>query len=109
MDCSLAALIACFSWSNLYIDSGLSVQDYSFEHQTERASYLFLDGAYQPMTYEVRSSHAGNPYGRVALGYELNFRKVSWSMEASHVSSLNTDSDRGINAISINARWYPFR
>lgn len=93
MECSLAALIACFSWSNLYIDSSLSYLDV-------KQAYI-VDG-------ENRVEYL-SPYGGLALGITLPFNDVQISLEATHISSVATNHDRGINSIGIHAKWYPFR
>lgn len=93
--CSLYALIACFSWSNLYLDTGLIYED---------VKYVEVN----PVTLDV-ASVPSNPLGRASLGYELRFDSLSIALEASHTSSLATSADRGVNSISLRARWYPFR
>jgi hypothetical protein len=93
--CSLHALIACFSWSSLYLDGGLIYEDIKFVE-------------INPVTLDVAAA-PHNPLGRTALGYELRFQSLTVALEASHTSSLATNSDRGINAISLRARWFPFR
>lgn len=113
MECSLAALIACFSWSNLYIDGGVLYQD-GGEHFTTNyvASAIVVDGDHvsQMDAREAYASNvAQNPYGRLSLGYQIDFRNTSWRLEASHISSVATSKDRGINSIAISARWFPFR
>ena len=95
MECTLATLIACFSWSNLYLDGGVLYND---------IRYVEVN----PVTLETAAVEK-NPFGRAAIGYELKFRSVEFALEASHTSSLATNSDRGANAIGIRARWYPFR
>lgn len=112
MDCALAtlhALISCFSWSNLYLDGGLSYQDTALPHQEFDTQVNRLPGATEVVTTQFTTDKADNPYGRIALGYELRFSAVTLSLEASHTSSVTTDEDRGINAITFRARWFPFR
>lgn len=107
--CSLFALVACFSWSNLYLDGGLQFQD----EDAHRAGYYTsvnqsinaIETVITPFPYSADE----NPYGRFALGYQVEFKSITLSLEASHVSSLATNKDRGVNAISFKARWYPFR
>lgn len=95
MECAIATIIACFGWSNLYLDGGLVFDD---------VHYVEIN----PITYQVAAIES-NPYGRATLGYELRFRSATLSIEASHTSSLATTSDRGVNSIGITARWFPFR
>lgn len=98
MECSLATLIACFSWSNLYVESHIAVIDSpAVEYHFEGSSWIAHDD-YQ------------NPYAGFAVGLDLPFRNAAISLEAAHLlSSLENSNDRGINAISIHARWFPFR
>jgi len=93
--CSLASLIACFSISNLYLDSALVYED---------VTYVEIN----PVTME-RVAAPRNPLGRAAIGYQISFRSFDVAVEASHQSSLITSADRGVNSISLRARWYPFR
>lgn len=115
MDCSLAVLIACFSWANVYVDSGLSVQDSGvYQHFNHAVTDQYLNDSGDWIAQTTRRTawgdhSAANPYGRLALGYEMNFGSLSVRMEASHTSSLRTESDRGLNALTLSARWYPFR
>jgi hypothetical protein len=75
-----------------------------------RNAHLTEDGQLLLGSREITSTdEARNPYGRFGLGYEINFQSVTWRIEATHVSSLATSKDRGVNSISINARWFPFR
>jgi hypothetical protein len=109
MDCSLSVLIACFSWSNLYLDSGLIYQDAGVYQTFTEHSYALVEGTEMraDKTWSTRESR--NPYGRLTLGYEIEFRSVSWRLDLSHVSSLETGQDRGVNSLSFSARWHPFR
>lgn len=110
MECTLAALLACFRLSGMYIDTGISIQDSGVESQTKEAAYDFYGGEYHLMDSAATSEHfARNPYGRLSLGYQIDFGNVTWRFEASHLSSLATESDRGVNSIGISARWFPFR
>lgn len=108
MECTIAALIACFHLSNLYVDSGLLYQDSGVEQISN--AYDFYDGSYHLMRNDGQFSHYGrNPYGRLAIGYQLQFSRVTLALEVEHVSSLDTGKDRGVNALGLKARWYPFR
>ena len=107
--CSLFALIACFSWSNFYVDGGLAYQDTSLPHQEWATQTLSSSGVVETISIQRTTDEPLNPYGRIAIGYELRFSSVTLSLEGSHISSIATNQDRGINALSIRARWYPFR
>jgi hypothetical protein len=107
--CSLFSLIACFSWSNLYLDGGAQFNDYEMPRQAWTNSVSINGpGVNETISYQTVELERQNPYGRIALGYEIAFPTVSLRLEASHLSSF-TAHDKGLNAISINARWYPFR
>lgn len=112
MDCTLATLIACFRLSGLYIDSGLSWQDAGVYSEFQRYSTerIVTNGVVETgATLQRWQDHSAvNPYGRLAIGYEVSFPRMTWRIEASHISSLAINTDRGVNAISIGARWYPF-
>lgn len=111
MECTLAtlhALIACFSWSNLYIDGGVQLQDIGERRQQWVTRTNHGGNAIETVTALETIDDPYNPYGRFALGYVIEFKSVTLSLEASYVSSLDVD-DHGISAIGIKARWYPFR
>jgi hypothetical protein len=107
--CSLFALLACFNWSGLYLDGGVQFTD----TDVQRTAYFTtvnnegnaVETVITPYSYMADES----PYGRFALGYQIEFKSVTLALEASHTSSLTTSEDRGTNAIGIRARWYPFR
>jgi hypothetical protein len=107
--CSIHALLACFSWSGFYIDGGLQYQDIDVPRAEMRTTAREGRGAIETVTALYKWDDDQNPYGRIALGYELNFPSITWRVEASHLSSIDTGTDRGVNAIGISARWYPFR
>lgn len=109
MDCAISMLLACFSWSGLYIDSGLSYQDIGESRLEWQTTQSQLDGVVETISQQSRINSPMNPYGRIALGYEVSFPVLTWRIEASHVSSIATGQDRGVNAVSVSAQWYPFR
>lgn len=109
MDCSIAALIACFSWGNLYIDSDISMLDTSIPHQEWRTFDFTHDSVHESGGSMVTVDDSYNPYGRLAIGYGLEFKAVTLSFEVSHISSIATTKDRGVNAVSLRVRAYPFR
>lgn len=92
MECTLATLAACLSLSNVYIDSSLVAWD-------------------QELVFDNRAMATDdyNPHGRLAIGFSVPFERITLTLEASHMSSLATGEDRGINAVSVGVRWYPFR
>lgn len=113
MECTLATLIACFNLSGLYVDSGLQFQDSGVEQVRDVSKYRWIPGD-QDFELDSATTHrssrdAANPYGRLALGYAVELPRVTLSLELAHVSSLATDSDRGVNSLQLRARWFPFR
>ena len=107
--CSIHALIACFNWSGFYVDGGLQFQDED-AHRTGYYTDINHGGnAIETVITPYPYSADENPYGRFALGYQVEFKSVTISLEASHMSSLSTNADHGVNAIGFRARWYPFR
>lgn len=111
MDCAITtlhALVACFSWSNLYLDGGISYQDTEYPRLEWATRTNHGGNAIETVTALETVDEPFNPYGRLSLGYEMRFRSVTLAIEASHQSSFELD-DRGINSVSLKARWYPFR
>ena len=111
MECSLAALIACFSWSNLYLGAQLTYQDYSAPyHEWRYAGTTTSPGGLVETTYtSVISEENENPYFRPTLGFKLPFRSVDVTVGAYHQSSVSSKRDRGINGVFIDAQWFPVR
>jgi hypothetical protein len=110
MECTLATLIACFSWSGLYVETGLQAQDHHPTRSYTEMTKLYVGQDFQPTgvnSYDVKLG--GNPYGRFGLGYAIDVGRFTWSLEAMHVSSLVTGKDVGVNSVSLNVRWRPFR
>lgn len=110
MECSLAALIACFSWSNLYIDAQVSYQDRAVPyHYWKDVSPPPHDGIVETSYVSTISNENENPYLRNAIGLQLSFKAIDVSLEAFHDSSMSSDKDRGVNGLAIKAKWFPFR
>ena len=109
MECTLLTIIACFSWSNLYVDGGLSYQDSDFPRQEWRTQVNHLPGATETVTQLETVDEPYNPYGRGALGYEVRFRSVTIAAEAFYSGSFNENGARGVKGVGLKARWYPFK
>jgi hypothetical protein len=111
MECSLAALIACFSWSNLYIDSDMIVLDHGVQTSSYRETEYIWRSKQFPIvnSWETTNRRADNPYGRLSIGYQLDLRNLVLAFQAEHTSSLSSTDDRGVNGIAIKAKWFPFR
>jgi hypothetical protein len=108
MSCTLATLAACFSLGGIYVDTGLSYQDVG-ERRFNYDLELLPDHA--DVTWWSDDSPQ-NPYGRLALGYQIEVQtmrsKVVLSLEASHISSIESHTDQGVNGITLGARYFPF-
>lgn len=114
MECTIATLIACFSWSNLYLDGGMSYLDVGETVIEKRwvENYVYVadhEPTHSTRFSEVEARSPHNPYGRLSLGYQVELPSVTLSLELSHLSSIATNQDRGVNSISFKARWFPFR
>lgn len=109
MECTLAALIACFSWSNLYIDVDLVAFDKTFQRQEWRVDEIRGDGVIETYGRYVWTDRANNPYVSPGIGYQLQLANWTIAAEVRHLTSTATDSDRGLNFVSLKARWFPFR
>lgn len=111
MECSLAALVACFSWSNLYIDTQISYQDRAVPyHEWAYEGTSTSQGGLVESTWRSTITNENeNPYLRNAIGIRLPFRAIDVSAEIFHDSSMSSDRDRGVNGFAIKAQWFPFR
>jgi len=111
MECSLFALIACFSWSNLYIDNQISYQDRSLprHYWKDVSPPAGPTGAAETAYVATIENENQNPYYRGAIGIKLPFRSIDLSAEVFHDSSVATKRDRGVNGVAIRATWFPFR
>jgi hypothetical protein len=95
--CSLQALLACFSWSNLYVHGGLSYEDvryYEFSLATNDAVAV-----------------SGNPLGDIGIGFRADIsRRLTVDLRMfGHRSSLSSGGDRGVNYAMLSVDWRPFR
>lgn len=111
MECSLAALIACFSWSNLYIDAQVSYQDRSvpYHEWAYMGTTTSSSGLVESTWLSTISNENESPYMRNAIGFRLPFRAIDVSLEAFHDSSMSSKKDRGVNGVALKAQWFPFR
>jgi hypothetical protein len=111
MECSLAALIACFSWSNLYLDTQISYQDRSVPyHEWAYAGTTTSSSGLVETTYvSTISNENESPYMRNAIGFRLPFRSMDVTLDAFHDSSMSSNKDRGVNGFALRVQWFPFR
>lgn len=112
MECTLATLIACFSWSGLYLDTGLAYKENSEHYMLIERTVIRSDLGTVTEEGErtFQSSAARSVHGHFAIGYEVRFESLSINLEAlSHDSRLDSSRDRGENAYRLNVRWFPFR
>lgn len=118
MDCTLATLIACFSWSNLYLNAGA---DYIRDREPRYIESFYGEPLYvlpangddpylqRNMIREISRNERviESPYGRLSLGYEANIR--NWRIDVSAFYQESTAvNDRGEKGASVNVRWFPF-
>jgi hypothetical protein len=118
VDCTLATLIACFSWSNLYLDVGADFikdrgRSYS-ESSYGESLYVLPANGNEPflqrnMIRQIDSIERDvfNPYVRPALGYEIDMRAVKLDFSVFYQESARV-SDRGEYGASIRLRLHPF-
>lgn len=118
MECSIAALIACFSWSNFYIDTGLEFRDREYQYSHDWEAYRVIEStATEFARYELIDAkrfietEADNPYARISIGFAFQFSpSVTADLRlAAHESSISTGRDKGENSVSLGVRWFPFR
>lgn len=111
MECSIAALIACFSLSNLYLDAQISYQDRSIPYHewAYQGTAVSQGGLIESTWRSTISNENENPYMRNAIGFRLPFRSIDVLVEAFHDSSMSSNKDRGVNGFALKAQWFPFR
>jgi len=111
MECSLFALLACFSWSNLYLDSGISYQDRSvpYHYWANVSPPPSGTGAVETSYLSTIARDDQNPYYRGAIGLKIPFRTIDLSAEVFHESSIESNRDHGVNGLAVRATWFPFR
>lgn len=108
MDCGLATLAACFSLSGFYVDADLSYLSADIPRRTWHVYEVPHHWGVETVVHSARNDRPANPYGRLAVGYQIQFSNISLSLEGWHLSSTK-DSDRGMEGVSVKARWFPFR
>lgn len=117
MECALATLIGCFSWSGLYLDATTDFirdRDPKFvESFYGEPLYVMPANGNEPflqrnMIREISRNERDieSPYGRVSLGYEADLRSVRVDVSAFYQESLAV-SDRGEVGGSVSVRWFP--
>lgn len=112
MECTLATLISCFSWSGLYLDTGLAYMETSEHWMLIENTAIQTDNGvvFQESTTSRTNRAPRSVYGHLAVGYELRFETWSVDLEVlAHDSRLDSSRDRGENAYRLNVRWFPLR
>lgn len=122
MSCSLATFLTCFSLSGFYVDGavirsntgqGRMVED---THLVEGVAFVrpnFGPPIEARYVYEVTEQRlardADNPYGRVALGYDIELGK-RWTtrLEYAYRESVDTGRDEPERSWSLGVTWRPF-
>lgn len=114
MECTLMALLACFSWSGFYIDLGANQQDvgeWRIEHH-EGGGIVPGSNVQETWSYDAPTNSPQNLYGRFGLGWQSELQtkyvRVVFEAEAWHTSSMATGRDRGINGFGLSAKIFPF-
>lgn len=119
MECSLAALIACFSWSHLYLDT---TTDFVRDREPRFTESFYGEPLYvmpangnepflqRNIIREINRNEREiqSPYGRASLGYEIDLHDWRIDVSAFYQESLST-TDRGETGASIKVKWFPFR
>lgn len=104
MSCALATLAACFSLSGFYADAAIQHSNFG------EARYYYT--SYQDSAHDYRyatiDNSPTNPYGRLAIGYDIEFKLATFRLEWSHESSLATSRDRGEERVTIGLTVRPF-
>lgn len=113
MSCSIIALLTCFHLSGFYVDGGLAWSNYGegrIAYESGPAIIENKEGVIVTSRYKGWYLHdeAQNPYGRLALGYSIDFKQVQWRLEANHVSSIDTARDHGFTMPELKMEWRPF-
>lgn len=108
MECGLATLAACFSLSGFYVDADLSYLNTDIPRRDWHVTEIRHAWGVETVINSSLNDRPANPYGRLAIGYQIELRNVTMSLEGWHLSSTK-DSDRGIEGVSVRARWFPFR
>lgn len=111
MECSLFALIACFSWSNFYLDNQVSYQDRTvpYHYWKDVSPPPSATGVVETAYISSIGHENQNPYYRGSIGIRLPFKSIDVSAEVFHDSSISSKGDRGVNGVAIRAQWFPFR
>jgi hypothetical protein len=106
----IAMLLSLSGCSSFYVESGLSAQDRgeyrveTFDHVEEQHSGILETGERYRATTDAQ-----NPYGRLAMGFEIeSAHRVTFNVNLAHVSSLETKNDHGLNSLNFSVRWHPF-
>jgi hypothetical protein len=118
MECTLAALIACFSWSNLYVDVGADFIKDRDRQYTEsfygETFYVMPTNGNEPFLerHVIRQidsieREVFSPYIRPALGYEIDAGRMKLDFSVFYQESARV-SDRGEYGASIRLRVHPF-
>lgn len=116
--CSLAALITCFSWAHLYLETDVEMirqPDRTFvdTYYGETLHVLPADGGpdyiQKNVIREMDSSNRAihNPYAGLSLGYEVNIDNVRIDLSGFYRESARISDEPEIGA-AFRVRWFPF-
>lgn len=119
MECSIAVLIACFSWSNLYLDVTTEVIDQPERRFTDtyygESLYVMPINGTEPFLqknvireFDSADRLVSNPYVRPAIGYEIDTHNFRIDLSAFYQESARI-SDKGEVGAALRVRWFPLR
>ncbi len=84
---------------NLYLGGGVSA--HAATQSATKCGYTY---------WLYDENRTRNPYGIAAIGYDVvDTKRWHAAVEIRHESSLDTTRDRGVNELSFNVTWHPFR
>lgn len=116
--CTLAALITCFSWSGLYLETNAEVirqPDRTFvdTYYGETLHVMQADGGpdyiEKHVIREMDSSNRAvhNPYVGLSLGYEFNVENFRVDLQGFYRESARIADEPEIGA-ALRVRWFLF-
>lgn len=119
MECTLATLIACFSWSGLYLDFATEIVEQPNRQFTDtyygETLYVMPENGSDPFLqrnvvreFDSSSRRVRNPYIRPSIGYEIDARSVRIDVSGFYQESARI-SDKGEFGAALRFRWFPLK
>ncbi len=114
MECTIATLVACFSWSSLFLGAGV---DYQREQTTSINTYEYkfdfrnvsMPGVTETGGFKTSSSHLlsdDKSFGNAMIGYEITVSDVRLSFSG---GIRKRSGEASSKSVGIDVRWFPFR